>query len=547
MTPARTGVTLGAAALLAGCAATTGLPPVPPRAVPAVALPAAWSGALATGTAVDLSAWWQAFDDADLNALVASALATSPEIDASSARVRAARALAQEAAARLGPQLSFSGASQQSADGGRGYFASGLDARWDLPLWSREDWVRGGSAADVQLALIDEQATRATLVAEVAAAYFQMRAAEREQHLLQQSAALADERTRLTKALVQTRQMAADELPAAVAAALQARAALAEPVWLAVQARARLALLLGDLQVVLPAPWVDEKSVVSKSPTGKLPTGKAATGKAAISNSAISEAGANRAIKDLAPNAAAVRPTLRITALPADLLRQRPAIRRAEQTVLRAAYASGLAHADAQPRISLSGLLGLTLAVTGPGSGTVRGTLGLGPAFSIPLFDGGERVATQTARNAEFDVATAQYRQAVLVGVAEAQTALLQLDYERQRAAAAAAVETALRERTSAIETRMQFGLADGFQRTAARSATLAAKQQSLRLALAEQIAYVAVFKACGGAALMDAMPSAATAESAAATTSGARAQTTAATAPASQANAPAAAAPAAP
>jgi outer membrane protein, multidrug efflux system len=501
--------TVGAAALLAGCAATTALPPVPPREVPAVKLPAAWSGALTTGTAVDLSAWWQAFNDADLNALVATALATSPEIDASSARVRAARALAQESAARLGPQLSFSGTSQQSADGGRGYFLAGLDARWDLPLWSRDDWVRGGSAADVQLALIDEQATRATLVAEVAAAYFQMRAAEREQQVLRDMAALADERSRLTKALVQTRQLADDELPAASAAALQARAALAEPAWLAVQARARLALLLGDLQAQLPKPLF--------------------TGGAARPAQATSPTGSRSAVT-----------ALRVAELPADLLRQRPAIRRAEQTVLRAAYASGLAHADAQPRISLSGLLGMTLAVTGPGSGTVRGTLGLGPAFSIPLFDGGERVATQTARNAEFDVATAQYRQEVLVGVSEAQTALLQLDYERQRGIAAAAVENALRERTSAIETRMKFGLADGFQRTAARSAVLAATQQALRLALAEQIAYVAVFKAFGGAALMN------TAVSAAASTS-APTNAPTGTPTTTETNAPAAAAKAAP
>lgn len=441
---------------LAGCA--TSSPPAPAAAVPDVPVPAVWVAPPPGGEPVDLTTWWRAFGDPALDGLVARALEAAPDVEAAAARVRAARAMAQETEARLGPRLSFVGAPQQTADGRSTYFQSGLNAEWNLPLHDRQTASRGVAEADLQGALADQQALRATLVAEVARAYFEMRAAEREQHLLRQLAALADERERLARVLLQTQQVAADEVQAALVVAVQARVAVAEPSARAAQARARLGVLLGDLQAALPDPVADA-ALPSRVPLG-------------------------------------------LTALPADLVRQRPAIRRAEQSVLRAAHSAGLARADAQPRISLAGLLGLSAAISGPASGAVRAVLSVGPSFSIPLFDGGERAASQQARDAEFDVATALYRQAVLQGVAEAQSALLQLEHERQRALAAAAIEAAVRLRAQTAEAQARLGLTDGLQRADARSASLQAQRDTLRAGLAEQVAYVALFTAFGGASL---------------------------------------------
>ncbi|MFM9914530.1 MAG: TolC family protein [Rhizobacter sp.] len=442
---------------LAGCAAAP--PPAPPVAVPAVPLPAEWSAPALVGEAVDLTSWWRAFGDSALDGLVERALTGSPDIDAAAARVRSAQAMAQELTARLGPQVSLVGDPQQTANGRSTYFQAGLEARWDIPLSDRLTASRGVAEADKQLALADEQSTRATLVAEVARTYFEMRAAEREQHLLEQLAAVADERERLTRVLLQTKQVGADEVQASVLAAVQARAAVLEPAGQATLARTRLGVLLGDLQAPLPPP-VPDADVPARSPLG-------------------------------------------LTALPADLVRQRPGIRRAEQTVLRAAHASGLARADAQPRISLAGLVGLSAAITGPASGAaVRAILSAGPSFSMSLFDGGALAASQRARDADFDVATALYRQAVLQGVAEAQSALLELDRERQRAVACARVEELVRQRSMATDVQARLGLATGFQRADARGAAVQARRETARAGLAEQVAYVALFTAFGGASL---------------------------------------------
>lgn len=457
------------ALVLAGCVAS---PPAPSAAVPVVAVPTAWAApvdaaasAATVAAPVDLASWWRSFGDPELDALVARSLGAAPDLEACAARVRAVRAMAQASNASLGPQLSLVGMPQQSPDGRDNYFQSGIAAQWNVALSQRQAAVKGLAEAELQIALADEQAARATLVAEVARTYFEMRAAERDQQLLKQMVALAEERARITRVLWQTRQVSAAEVESAAAIGVQIKAAAAQPAAEAAQARVRLAVLLGDLQAALPAP---------------APADSAAP---------------------------AARVALGLSALPADLVRQRPGVRRAEQSVFKAAHATGLARADAQPQISLLGFVGLNFLVSGPASSSLRGVFSAGPAFSMPLFDGGQREANQSARHAEFDGATALYRKEVMQAVAEAQAALLQLDLERQRTAAAVAVEDTALRRADSTDAQVRAGLADGLQRTEARRAALQASRDTVRSALAEQVAYVDLFTAFGGAALPAAAP----------------------------------------
>jgi multidrug efflux system outer membrane protein len=120
----------------------------------------------------------------------------------------------------------------------------------------------------------------------------------------------------------------------------------------------------------------------------------------------------------------------------------------------------------------------------------------------MPIFDGGQREANQLARHAEFDAATALYRKEVMQAVAEAQAAMLQLDLERQRMDAAVAVKDAALRLADNTDAQMRAGLADGLQWTEARRSALQASRDSVRSALAEQIAHVDLFTAFGGAAL---------------------------------------------
>ena len=94
--------------MLAGCDSLRS----PGGAVAAPAVPAAWHAAAGVAAAVPdagappaLAAWWRRFADPTLDALVGEALAEATEVQAARARLRAARAARDLAAAGLRPSV----------------------------------------------------------------------------------------------------------------------------------------------------------------------------------------------------------------------------------------------------------------------------------------------------------------------------------------------------------------------------------------------------------------------------------------------------------
>jgi outer membrane protein TolC len=130
-------------------------------------------------------------------------------------------------------------------------------------------------------------------------------------------------------------------------------------------------------------------------------------------------------------------------AAPADLLRLRPDVARAEAQTIVAASALGIARADLFPRLNLTGMINLTDALIGNPSGAGLTVANATPFISIPLFDWGQRFAVQRQRDAQFDQSLIQYRQVVTQAVAEASNALVALDQGRLRLASARNAEEA--------------------------------------------------------------------------------------------------------
>jgi outer membrane protein TolC len=168
---------LACAALLAGCASYQ-----QPREAPEAPIPPRWSApAPAAGPAMAVGAlagWWERFGDPLLAELVADALQINTEIAVAQARLRAARAQRDLAAAALSPTLFGSLGAQASRiedqQSARQANAT-LDAGWEPDLW-------GGTRAGVDAAEADVRASRATLgstqvqvAAEVVLAYLELR------------------------------------------------------------------------------------------------------------------------------------------------------------------------------------------------------------------------------------------------------------------------------------------------------------------------------------------------------------------------------------
>jgi len=193
-------------------------------------------------------------------------------------------------------------------------------------------------------------------------------------------------------------------------------------------------------------------------------------------------------------------PPLAIGTTPAELLRTRPEIRKAELNVLRAAGELGLARADLYPKLALGGSLTSSTRMVGDVDRPNKAIPAIGPIIQWPIFDWGARHDVIDARDAALQAAVLAYRQSVFEGVAEAQSAMAQLERQRRRADAGAQSVRALEQAEEGAARLRAVGLADGIDATAA---ALAADQARLERSLATHdlnLAFIALYKAFGGA-----------------------------------------------
>ena len=443
---------LGVAIALAGC--SVAMPKLDPP------IPAQWQHALAAQSAAraDLRDWWRAFDDPALNALVDQALARNLDVAQAVERLRAARILQRHEHARYLPSLNARTEQTIDPDASASYLVSGFDATWELGLFGRAQGTRREAQGALDAGAADLQAARVSVVAEVVRNWIELRAAQQQEQLLLR----IDEVRGRQLDLLTVRQRLQLAPPGAVdqaqAAAAQAAAALAAPRQAINAAAQRLAVLLGQNH---PDPaWLQPGP----------------------------------------------QPQLGAWALPgtpADLLRTRPEIAHAEADVLRAAGELGVAHADRFPKLGLGASMIWASDLNNNKRHTVsNGLVSVGPLFDMPLFDWGLRAAAEHAKSHELKAAVLAYRQAVLQGVAEVETALGTLQQQQQREQHTQDAWQALQRVDGTLQTRVKLKL-DG--PLALADGRLATEQAAIELADARasrSLAYVALFKALGGAPL---------------------------------------------
>ena len=442
---------------LAGCAAPL------PRLTPP--LPVQWQHAVAAHPAqpTDLHGWWHAFADPELDALVDRALANNLDVAQAVERLRAVRTLQRRAGARYLPALSATTNQAIDPDASASFLVAGFDATWELGLFGRAEGTRRSSQGELDASFADLRAAQVSLVAEVVREWIDLRGAQQQEHLLAQ---ISQVRQRAWQ-LLQVRQRLQLVAPAAVdqaqAAFAQSAAALAAPRQAVNASAQRLAVLLGQNH---PDPaWLQP---------GKPP-----------------ELGA-----------------WGLDGTPAELLRTRPEIARAEADVLRAAGELTLAHADLYPSIGLGASMLWANDLNSNRKHTVsNGIVSIGPVLDIPLFDWGMRIAADHAKRHELQASVLAYRQAVLQGVAEVETALGSLQQQQQREHDGTLAWQALQRADHAMQSRVRLQLSSPLDRAESQ---IAAEQAAIELADARaehSLAYVALFKALGGAPLPSEAP----------------------------------------
>jgi len=441
------------------CVALGGCVSVQVPKLPSGDLPAQWHNASPEfGPVPDLTGWWKQFGDPELDGLVESALRDNLDARQAALKLRAARALEDAASTAYKPRLAFNTLEQPNAENTASYFQAGFDASWELGLFGRGDANAHLAAANTGEAEAALQSARVSLVAEVVREYLQLRASQRSAVLLDGAARAARKKLELLRVQERLQLASRIDVEQGAAAAAAAESRLADPRAAIVQHAQALALLLGKSE---PDPaWLIAK------PLPKLVAGH-------------------------------------VDAVPADLLRTRPEIRYAETQVLKAAGELGIAKADLYPRFALGSSLTFAALVKGNTRlGDVNNSFAIGPIINIPLFDWGERRAVRDAREDQLQAAVLAYREAVLQGAAEVETDLAALHASGQKLQSMDDAARASQRSLSLSEKLQSLGQVDGLQLADAKLAFSESEFERDQARLAHGLAFVALYKALGGAPL---------------------------------------------
>jgi outer membrane protein, multidrug efflux system len=455
-----------AAAPLAGCAPAISASSPPGRAAAPVAtewhapLPLPHSGQLA-----GLSQWWTQFDDPLMLRLIEAGQQVSPTVAEASARIADARAARVSSRAALMPLLDASADSSRGrqAFGGVGPVSSatlstaGVQASWELDLFGAARAGVNAARARLESTQAGWHDARVSVAAEVATTYTELRACEVQVRQAELDASSRAQTSQLTRLAVK----AGFQAPAA---ADQANASAAQGAIALIQQRTQCELLIKALTALTAQ---DEAALRRDLITGsgRLP-----------------------------------RPAeLRVAAMPAEVLAQRPDICAAARDVMAASGDSAQARRRRWPRITLAGNIGTT-RIAFEGQSTTGSVWAIGPVtVTLPLFDGGTRRANAQAARARYEAAATIYSARLREAIRDVESALVTLESTAQRSEAALVAADGFERSFKAVEASYQAGLASLFDLEDARRSMVAAQSALIELQRERVSAWIALYRALGG------------------------------------------------
>ena len=468
--------TVLATALLAACASPQVQPPTPP-----------WSGAqlgLNTDASAPVAAdWWTTWGDAKLQALMTQALQDHPGMQQAAARVRRAQAGSQLAGAADLPQVGLGADFSRQRYSANGLFPKPIAGNtWNNDTlqvslgWTPDLW--GEHAAALAAAVGQTRATQAE-----AAMASQMLAAQ----ILRSSIGLArllaqqDTSTQLIELRETARRLVRQRHEAGLDSGIeqaQNDGALAELQTQHQALQEQIALARHQLAVLCGLP--------------------------------------PQALQDYAPHLDSFALAPLPARLGADLLGRRPDVVAARWRAEAAQQQTHVARTQFYPSVNLGLFAGYNALGTQHLLDSGSRQYGIVPALRLPLFEGGRLKAQLSGREAERDLAVAQYNQAVLDAVREAADAIrssegaAQQRAEQSRALAAAAQAHALAQQ------REQAGLGNRLNVLGMQAAWLAQQRAATDLLARQLDVRVQLVRALGGGWQTDApAPAASTASTA--------------------------------
>lgn len=452
------------AAMLAGCA--VGPDYVRPK-VEAPAqykeLPPGWRTAQPQD-AVPRGEWWAMFGDPELDALVARIDISNQNLRIAEARLRQARALAEQARAGLFPALNLNGAATRTkspslpnapsfASGAVNNFSASLNASWEPDFWGGVRRSVEAGAAEAQASAADLEAARLSAQATLAQNYLALRVADANRRTLEET----------VEAYQRTVELTRNRYAAGVAARV-------EVVQAEVQLKSTQAQLI-DIGVQ----------------------------RAQLEHAIALQLGLAPASFSLARSPLAARMPVIPAGLPSELLERRPDVAAAERRTAAANARIGVAQAAFFPSVTLSAASGSRTTDFGNLFTAPTRFWSLGAALAQPLFDAGLRSAQKAQAIGAYDEEVATYRQTVLAGFQEVEDNLATVRILEEEAVLQDEVVEAARRALELTTNQYQAGVVS-YLNVIVAQATLLANQRTAANILGQRLtASVALIRALGG------------------------------------------------
>ena len=413
----------------------------------------------------DLSRWWNVFNDAVLTSFINRAQQNNVDLKTALARVKEARAVVGTTSSDLFPTVDADGSvdwGKQSenvnplATGEQTQYNLSADAGWEIDLFGR---IR----RSIEAATADYQATREghndimiTILAETASTYLQARTLQAQLNTALKN--IQSQKSMLELTEVRYKYGLATYLDVAQATRVLANTEADLPV-----IRTNLAQSITSLGVLLGEPSDTIRKELQPARPVPLPPAEVAVG------------------------------------IPAERIRQRPDIRKAERQLAAQTARIGVATADLYPTFSLTGTLGFASLKTSNFFDSGSQVYGIGPSLSWNIFDMGkirQQIAVEDARTEQ---ALYTYEQTILEAIKEVEDRLKGYHEQRIRMDALKHSVQASRE-TLDMSTKLYKDGLTGFQDVLDAQRSLLAAESDLDEARGNTgIQLVGLYKALAG------------------------------------------------
>jgi NodT family efflux transporter outer membrane factor (OMF) lipoprotein len=442
----------------------------PDYRTPVIETPPTWQGGLSGGLknganeSVQLARWWQTLGDPLLSSLVDEAAANNLDLKLAAARLRESRARRGVTAADRMPTVMAgvgAGRNRSSAEMGTGAsrtsdtFTARFDASWELDLFGGRRRALEAASATLDASLENMRDVQVSLLAEVVLAYIEI--CSYQAQITSTGDTIAS--------LADTEQIAGWRFQAGLVSQLdveQARLNLE-------QTRAQLPTLHSQME--------QSKNNLALL-LGRVPGG----------------------VKELQVKMSLPLPPVEIAiGVPAETLRRRPDIRRAERQLAAATAQIGEAEAARYPDLTLSGTLGLQAVSLGNllNPGALMYSLAANTAATI--FDGGRLKQKVEIQNALQEQALISYQSAVQSALRDVENGLVAYAEEQNRYRMLKSAVQSAQNSEGLAQGQYAAGLID-FTTVLDTQRSLLSLQEQLILSEAAVISNLArLYKALGG------------------------------------------------